>query len=123
MRIRLILAFVALANTAFATDGLRATDTELDQEGLTALLSGQVIEFFDGSKSTYRENGRYEYTYTDDGPIWAGAYRMEAESAVCVEFDNGSARCDVFVKDGARVVLITADGLRFPVRNITVAAD
>lgn len=123
MGLPLILAFVAMANPAFATDGLRATDTELDQAGLTALLSGQVIEFFDGSKSTYRENGRYEYTYTDDGPIWAGAYRIEAESAVCVDFDNGSARCDVIVKDGARVVLITTDGLRFPVRNITVATD
>lgn len=118
-----ILAFVAMAIPAFAKEGLRATDTELDQAGLTALLSGQVIEFFDGSKSTYRENGRYEYTYTDDGPVWAGAYRMEAESVVCVDFDNGSARCDVIVKDGARVVLITVDGLRFPVRNMIVAPD
>ena len=123
MSLSLTLVFVALASSAFATVGLRPTDTELDKAGLIALLSGQVIEFFDGSKSTYRENGRYEYTYLDDGPIWAGAYRMEAGSAVCVDFDNGSARCDVIVKDGARVVLITTDGLRFPVRNITVAAD
>lgn len=123
MKTTLILALLALANPAFAKEGLRTSDTELDRAGLTALLSGQVIEFFDGSKSTYRQNGRYEYTYTDDGPIWAGAYRMEADSAVCVDFDNGSARCDFIVKNGARVVLITTDGLRFPVRNMTVATD
>lgn len=123
MRLSLTLTFLALASVANATEGLRSTDTELDQMGLTELLSGQVIEFFDGSKSTYRQDGRYEYTYTDDGPIWAGAYRMEADSTVCVDFDNGSARCDLIVKDGTRLVLITTDGLRFPVRNITVATD
>ena len=44
-------------------------------------------------------------------------------SQVCINFDNGSGRCDVFVKDGTRAILITAEGVRFPVRNITVAAD
>ena len=117
------LAFILAANFAFADEGFRASDAEMDEAGLSALLSGQVVEFFDGSKSTYRQNGRYEYTYTDDGPVWAGAYRMAAESRVCVDFDNGSARCDVFVMDGTRAVLITTDGLRFPVRNITVATD
>ena len=111
------------ASFAHAQDGLRASDATLDPSGLSELLAGQVVEFYDGSKSTYRENGRYEYTYTDDGPIWAGDYRMEEESSVCVDFDNGSARCDFFVKDGARVVLITSDGLRFPVRNMTVAKE
>lgn len=123
MKSILVLPFLFAAGAAFAQDGMRPTDLAFDRSGLSDLLSGQVIEFFDGSKSTYRDGGRYEYTYTDDGPVWAGAYRMAEGSAVCVDFDNGSERCDVFVKDGVRVVLITADGLRFPVRNITVAGE
>ena len=119
----LILPLVFAAGSAIAQDGVRSSDLVLDASELNTLLSGQVIEFFDGSKSTYLESGRYEYTYTDDGPIWAGAYRLEEDSAVCVDFDHGSARCDLIVKDGVRVVLITADGLRFPVRNITVAVE
>ncbi|MBT8458319.1 MAG: hypothetical protein HKP37_01345 [Boseongicola sp.] len=123
MKRALVFPLLVAANSTLAQDGLRESDMKLDMAALTALLSGQVVEFFDGSKSSYLNDSRYEYTYTDDGPIWAGAYRMEDNSAVCVDFDNGSARCDFFVKDGARVILITSDGLRFPVRNITVAKE
>lgn len=88
---------------------------------MQSLLSGQVIEFFDGSKSRYDVDGSYGYTYTDDGPVWRGRYETFDDSRVCVDFDNGSARCDLFVQDGQRLVLITADGTRFPVRNRSVA--
>lgn len=111
-----------LASPTLADAGVRASDTILDNSGLRDLLSGQVIEFFDGSKSTYQANGRYGYTYTDDGPVWAGDYVLGPGGEVCVAFDNGSSRCDTFVMDGARAVLVTNDGVRFPVRNITVAA-
>lgn len=121
MKSILILAVLATATPVFAQEGLRSGDTVLDQSGLNTLLSGQVIEFYDGSKSSYQTNGRYGYTYTDDGPVWAGTYRFGDQSEVCVDFDNGSARCDAIVMDGTRVVLITADGVRFPVQNITVA--
>lgn len=84
---------------------------------MSELLSGQIIEFFDGSKSRYATNGQYAYTYTDDGPEWTGTYRVADDSLVCVDFDNGSSRCDRFVRDGARVVLIIENGTRFPVRN------
>ena len=90
-----------------------------DAAGLDAHLSGQVMEFYDGSKSRYDADHRYGYTYTDDGPVWAGEWRTEADSRVCVDFDNGSSRCDHIVLDGARTVLIIADGTRFPVRTIS----
>jgi hypothetical protein len=121
MRLALFLSVLALP--AFAQDGVRADDELLDRQAMTELLSGQVIEFFDGSKSRYGSDGAYGYTYTDDGPVWAGRYSVYDESRVCVDFDNGSARCDLFVRDGERIVLITADGLRFPVRNRSVAIN
>jgi hypothetical protein len=121
MRLALFLAVFALP--AAAQEGLLDADELLDQAGMTALLSGQIVEFHDGSKSRYDADGVYGYTYTDDGPIWSGHYEVFDDSRVCVDFDNGSARCDLFVKQGDRIILITAAGLRFPVRNRSVAPN
>jgi len=115
MRILTLLLFAP--TLAWAQDGVRASDTVLNQAEMSELLSGQIVEFFDGSKSRYESNGRYAYTYTDDGPEWTGTYSVSDDSLVCVDFDNGSSRCDRFVRDGARVVLIIENGTRFPVRN------
>ena len=121
MRFALFLCLFALP--AAAQDGVRASDQRLDQPALASLLTGQVIEFYDGSKSRYGADGRYGYTYTDHGPVWAGDYAIGNDSDVCVAFDNGSTRCDLIVKNGETIVLITTDGLRFPVRNQSVAKE
>ena len=121
MRFILFLIFAPVA--AYAQDGIRASDTVLSQSEMSELLSGQQVEFFDGSKSKYGADGAYAYTYTDDGPAWTGTYTVADDSLVCVDFDNGSRRCDRFVRDGERVVLVIEDGTRFPVRNLSVYAD
>lgn len=121
MRLTLLLLFAPFA--AFAQDGVRAGDTVLSQAEMSDLLSGRLVEFYDGSKSKYGTDGAYAYTYTDDGPAWTGTYTVADDSLVCVDFDNGSRRCDRFVRDGERVVLIIEDGTRFPVRNLSVFAD
>lgn len=118
---RLALFLTALALPVSAQEGLRPADLVFDRAGMETLLSGQIIEFFDGSKSRYDADGTYGYTYTDDGPVWSGRYELFDESRVCVAFENGSARCDLFVEAAGRIVLITADGTRFPVRNQSVA--
>ena len=115
-----MISLIFLPSFALAQEGVRASDTILNQSEMQDLLTGQIVEFFDGSKSRYDADGRYAYTYTDDGPEWTGSYRLSDDSLVCVDFDNGSARCDRFVKDGTRLVLIIEDGTRFPVRNLTV---
>ena len=98
----------------------RSGDTRFDSAALESHLTGRMIEFFDGSKSRYASDFTYGYTYVDDGPMWTGTWSTDDESRVCVAFDNGSARCDHIVLDGARTILITEDGERFPVRNQTV---
>ncbi len=120
MRTFAILMATLAMTPALAQDGLRASDVVMAPAELTETLSGQQLEFFDGSKSSYAEDGTYGYTYTDDGPVWTGRFEVFEESRVCVDFDNGSRRCDQLVRDGDRLVLITEDGLRFPVRNRTV---
>ncbi len=123
MRTGLVLPALFAATAAIAQDGLRSDDELFQVEDLENLLKGQVVEFFDGSKSRYSVDGVYGYTYTDDGPVWSGRYSIVGLSEVCVDFDNGSRRCDFFVSDGNRTILITADGTRFPIRNITVDAS
>ena len=120
---RLALFLTALALPVSAQEGLRPADLVFDRAEMKTLLSGQIIEFFDGSKSRYDADGTYGYTYTDDGPVWSGVWRTDAESRVCVDFDNGSSRCDHIVKDGERTILIIADGTRFPVRRISDIAE
>lgn len=117
---RTVLALLLLSFPAFAQEGLRDTDVFIDIPVLKQQLSGHVIEFYDGSKARFAADGTYGYTYTDDGPEWSGTYEIQGDSLVCVAFDNGSSRCDLYVSDGARMVLVTADGTRFPIRNMTV---
>ncbi|NNE81353.1 MAG: hypothetical protein HKN18_13890 [Silicimonas sp.] len=117
---RLLCLFSLVAFPALAQEGIRDSDTLLNATEMNDLLAGQLIEFYDGSKSSYSADGTYGYTYTDNGPVWSGQYSLFDESRVCVDFDNGSRRCDHFVQDGARVVLVTEDGLRFPIRNRSV---
>ncbi len=121
MRILLFLIFAPFA--AFAQEGIRTTDTVLTGPEMSELLSGRLVEFFDGSKSRYSTDGSYAYTYTDEGPAWTGTYTVADDSVVCVDFDNGSTRCDRFVRDGERVVLVIEDGTRFPVRNLSVYTE
>ena len=117
---RIALFLVVVSAPAFAQEGIRQSDTILDREQMSALLTGNEMEFYDGSKSRYGEDGSYGYTYTDDGPVWTGRFEVFDESRVCVDFDNGSRRCDLFIQTGEKVVLVTTDGTRFPVRNLTV---
>lgn len=118
--LRFLFVLLLIPIPVVAQEGVRPTDAKLSQAEMIDLLSGQMVEFFDGSKSRYGADGRYAYTYTDDGPSWTGTFRMEDDSVVCVDFDNGTSRCDRFVRAGERVVLIIEDGTRFPVRNLTV---
>ena len=120
---RIAFTLIALTSMPAFADGHRTSDVVLNAAGMKDLLNGQVVTFYDGSKSTYATDGTYGYTYTDDGPVWRGQYTLEDDSRVCVAFENGESRCDMFVMDGERAVLITRDGTRFPVRNLTVYKD
>ena len=116
MRYLALLVLMASATAAVA-QGVRPSDTALDEAGLSAALSGQMIEFFDGSKSYYNADGSYIYTYVDGGEKWDGSYVLGPEGSVCVDFVVSGSRCDTFVMDGDRLVLIIEDGTRFPVRG------
>ena len=97
--------------------GLRSGDRPLDVGELATRLAGSAVTFYDGSRAHYGAEGAYGYRYTPEDPEFSGRYRTAGDGEVCVVFENGLDRCDTYVEADGRLVLITADGLRFPVRS------
>ena len=118
MSLAAVLSLLLAPVPVFAVEWrLRPGDTPLPAEEL-AELPGQVFRFHDGGESRYGAAGAYSYTYSarnGGGTAW-GSYRLGPGSSVCVDFPNGMSRCDLYVRNGARVILITEKGERFPVR-------
>jgi len=114
----LLLVFVCtlLPFQLHATDWkTRDTDQPLARAELESHIVGQTLVFFDDGQSVYSDNGEYSYTYGGGG-TWLGYYELQEDGVVCVMFVTGRKRCDLFVQAGNRLVLITEDGMRFPIR-------
>ena len=96
---------------------MRSGDIVFDPDAMRERLSGQILTFYDDGQSEYYTDGRYTYTYADNGGTAYGYWRVEDNGAVCIEFVNGFSRCDLYVRNGDRLLLIDENGARFPVRN------
>ncbi len=103
--------------SAFAALPAAAQDATFEGAELFNTLSGQTIEFFDASKASYAADGSYEYRYRPEDQAWRGTWDAEG-AEVCVIFENGFDRCDTFVRSGDRLVMVIADGTRFPVKSL-----
>ena len=96
----------------------RDGDSLIVAADLEARLRGQEIIFFDDGVSHYYNDGRYTFAYDmGDGGYAYGYFEVAADSTVCIEFVNGLSRCDAFVENDGRLILITRDGDRFPIRE------
>lgn len=115
LKYAIICAFMAGAASAQEFTP-RASDTVLSADAMAQDVVGRSHEFFDGGVSFFSISGSYSYTYPDGGTAF-GTYTVEEGGVVCSAFNHGFSRCDMYVHDGTRLVLITADGARFPVRN------
>lgn len=119
---RLLLALCVLAAPASAQDWVtRDGDSRFTAQELDDRLRGQVITFFDDGQSRFFDDDRYTYSYAGPGGIGTGGtaygyFTVNADSTVCIEFVNGFSRCDLYVENGGRLVLVTEEGERFPVR-------
>ena len=119
---RFLICTAMLATSAAAQDFTpRDTDRVLDAAAMRAEVVGRTHEFFDGGVSFFSVSGTYTYTYSDGGRAY-GNWTLHDEGAggvICTSFAAGFARCDMYVHDGTRLVLITEDGTRFPVREVS----
>jgi len=115
---RLIPLLLCLATPLSAAEwALRPGDHPFDAKDLAA-LPGQVFRYYDDGESRFWANGAYAYTYSAQnggGTAW-GSYVVAEDGSVCVTFINGSSRCDLYVHDGNRTLLITEEGDRYPMR-------
>ena len=120
MRIGFAAVLICLAAPAMGQEFLvRESDRVLDAAGMAADVVGRTHQFFDGGESFFSISGTYTYTYSDGGRAF-GRYALQDDGqngVVCSEFDNGFSRCDKYVHDGTRLVLLTEDGDRFPVKE------
>lgn len=111
-----LAALVALPFPAFAEGWpLRSGDRALTHAEVRALTEGQTLVFYDDGQSKFSAGGAYSYTYAS-GEAAYGRYRVEADGTVCIEYRNGFARCDLYVESGARIVMLTEKGERYPLR-------
>jgi hypothetical protein len=98
---RIILAVTALISL-FGT--ANAQDKPVPKAEIQKYIVGHTITA--GGSLNYGKDGRY--TFNDGSP---GTYRVD-NGRICVDFDNGRARCDKIVKDAGKYYLITSKGDR-----------
>lgn len=106
------LAFTAAVAQDWA---LHDGDRALTRAEVEALTLGRTIEFYDDGRSQYSAGGSYSYTYASGASAF-GEYDIAEDGTVCVRFRNGFDRCDRYVEAGSLIVLLTENGLRFPIR-------
>lgn len=96
----------------------REGDTVISAADLDTRLRGQQLVFFDDGVSHFYHDGRYTYAYDmGEGGFAYGYFEVPEDSTVCIAFVNGFSRCDGYVENDGRLVLITRDGHRFPIRE------
>ncbi|PRY21158.1 hypothetical protein CLV78_11031 [Aliiruegeria haliotis] len=115
---RVLISALILIPAMAAAQGVRESDRLLAANDLVDRLGGHVATFYDGSTAQYAASGDYSYRYTPDDPAFVGTYETASDSRICVTFENGFDRCDTYVEASGRLVLVTADGLRFPVKTL-----
>ena len=111
------LITLSVALPAYAADwAMRNADRVMSQAEVELLTAGQTLTFFDEGKSKYSVGGSYSYTNAS-GESAYGQYAVAEDGKVCINYQNGFSRCDLYVQNGDRIILLTENGLRFPIRQ------
>ena len=115
---KMVLPFLCcLASQAMAQDrAVRAGDEILTRLQLLALTSGTTLIFFDDGQSKFSAGEAYSYTYSSGASAF-GRFEIGDNGMVCLFYRNGRSRCDRYVLHDGRLVLLTGQGQRFPVRE------
>lgn len=119
LRAAILVAATLLAGSSDATTapGQRPTDGIFTHDGLVRSLEGRIVEFYDGGQAVFAMDGRYSYSGGALGPPVTGVWQVHNDGLVCLRLDNGTARCDTFVRSADRLVVIDGSGTRIPVRS------
>ncbi|UWR07738.1 MULTISPECIES: hypothetical protein [Ruegeria] len=118
MKHLMLIAAACAASPLWAAEwAVRPGDIPLSPAELNA-LAGRTLTFYDDGQSKYSAGGAYSYTYSavNGGGTAFGTYRIAADGSICVQYRNGFDRCDLYVRNNGRLILITEKGERYPVR-------
>ena len=88
----------------------------LSRDEVQVLTDGRTLVFYDDGQSMFSVGGAYSYTYANGGGTAFGQYSISDDGTVCIQYRNGRARCDRYVESRGRIVMLTANGERYPVR-------
>lgn len=114
---RFLIALLCLAAPVSAQDwAFRTTDTVLDGPAVSALIEDNTLVYFDDGQSKFSAGGAYSYTYAGGGGTAFGQYEIAQDGTVCIAYRNGFGRCDRYVENAGRFVMLTERGERFPIR-------
>lgn len=117
-----ITLLILLASPLAAQDyALRDSDDAIFWIDLRDMIDARDIEFYDGGVSTYNFTDQsYAWTYSAEngGGVWSGTFMMWEDGTLCITYESGRERCDVFVMSNDRLTLLTEDGQRYPVREL-----
>lgn len=116
MRIALPLILLATAASSQTQLPVRSGETALTRAEVVELTSDTTLTFFDNGQSKFSTGGAYSYTYANDGGTAFGAFRIEDDGVVCIDYRNGRTRCDRYVRSRDRILLVTETGDRYPIR-------
>ena len=113
------LLMLAAGPVAAQDYAMRTTDVVPDAVSLSRMILDRDLVYFDNGTSRYNTDGSYAWTYSaaNGGGVWPGTYTV-TDNIICIAFDSGMQRCDMFVLSGDRLTLLTVDGDRYPVRDI-----
>lgn len=117
MRLALLLTLFPFCASAqdFA---LRDGDVPLDPAALAEAVTGRTLIFYDDGQSRFSAGGAYSYTYSaaNGGGTQFGTFTVMGDGIICILYRNGADRCDMYVRSGGRLTVLTEEGARFPVR-------
>ena len=115
---RWLLVGIGLWASGALAQELRPGDIALGPAEMVQTLKGRTHTFFDGGRSFFSITDSYSYTYPDGGVAY-GSYEIGDGGMVCTYFNHGFERCDTYVRNGDRLILINENGLRFPVKSVS----
>ena len=114
-----IVALSLIATTSVAQDwNIRPTDSRFDRETVAVAVTGRTLTFYDDGVSRFSAGGAYSYTYSEvnGGGSQYGTWEPGEDGIICIDYRNGFSRCDMYVEADGRIVVLTEEGGRFPVR-------
>jgi hypothetical protein len=101
--------------TANQSGAVLRTDQRISGDQLKALVHGKTVHYPDGGRETYAADGSYLYV-EPNGTRWpAPKVTYAPDGRRCMTYPERT-RCDLFVVNDRRLVVINWRGTRSPVR-------